>query len=228
MYSIFLDCEQLVHIINNAMAEDEDDPEMETDDDDEEIFEDRSKILTNSSPKMQKLLCFLKQYVDSNPDNKLKALIFVKRRYTAKCIYHIIRRYANAHPKVDIRPDFMVGIHNNMPEAIESILANKCNEQTLERFKRNEINLIVASSVLEEGIDLQACNLVVAYDSPETFRSYVQTKGRARMITSQYVLFTAHSVQVKLMQNIDMWKQVNTILKDVRLNTSALSKNLQL
>lgn len=196
--------------------DDEEDDKMKTDDENEETIEDRSLILTNSSPKVQRLLIYLQQHAQ-NFEDEIKALIFVKRRYTAKCIYHVIQRFAKALPTLNIRPDFMVGSSNAMPESIEAILNTKCNIVTLDRFKRNEINVIVASSVLEEGIDLQACNLVIAYDCPQTFRSYIQTKGRARMSTSKYVIFTPIAEQTRLSQKLKTWMEVNTILKDVRI-----------
>ena len=46
---------------------------------------------------------------------------------------------------------------------------------------------ITCSQVIE-GIDLPSCNLVVKYDFPQTFRSYIQSKGRARKRGSQYIL----------------------------------------
>ena len=48
--------------------------------------------------------------------------------------------------------------------------------------------MLVSTSVVEEGIDVPACNLVVKFDFPTTFRSYIQSKGRARKSGSRYVL----------------------------------------
>ena len=43
-----------------------------------------------------------------------------------------------------------------------------------------ECNLLIGTSVLEEGIDIPKCNLVIRFDVPTAYRSYVQSKGRAR------------------------------------------------
>ena len=50
------------------------------------------------------------------------------------------------------------------------------------------MNVLISTSVVEEGIDVPSCNLVVKYDFPQTFRSYIQSKGRARKRGSLYIL----------------------------------------
>lgn len=213
------DCEEFIHILVYAMDEEDesDDEAMETDDGIVLSKENRSKVLTNSTPKVQKLLTFLKQYVEKNGGKEMKALIFVKRRTTAKCLSHIIRRFAIARPKaLEISPDFMVGNNSKMPDSIESILCNKGNRKALDRFKQGEINLIVSTSVLEEGIDIQECNVVICYDTPDTFRSYVQCKGRARMANSQYVIMSPVGQSAKLENKMKEWMLINETLKKVR------------
>ena len=51
-----------------------------------------------------------------------------------------------------------------------------------------QVNLLVATSVAEEGLDIRTCSLVVRFDLPETLSSYIQSRGRARMQKSLYVL----------------------------------------
>jgi endoribonuclease Dicer len=51
-----------------------------------------------------------------------------------------------------------------------------------------ECNLLVGTSVLEEGIDIPKCNLVIHFNVPQVYRSYVQSKGRARAQDAYYIL----------------------------------------
>ena len=46
----------------------------------------------------------------------------------------------------------------------------------------------MSTNVVEEGLDMRSCNLVIKFDFPDNFRSYVQSKGRARAKPSQYIL----------------------------------------
>ena len=209
-------------MLSYQLDEDEDSDE-EDDDNGTGRIDSRTKILPNSSRKVQQLLLFLTTHMKKyGPDRKMKGIIFVKRRHTAKCLAHIIKRYVQSEPVLDIRPDFMVGSNSNLPGDIEQILANKQNRKVLERFKKNEINLIVASNVLEEGIDIQVCNLIVMYDIPETFRSYVQSKGRARMAQSDYVIMVSSAEQNKLTGKIREWREINDILKRVSNHNAPL------
>lgn len=71
----------------------------------------------------------------------------------------------------------------------------------------------MTTSVLEEGVDLQMCNLVICYDTPATYRSYVQSKGRARMANSTYALLTESQNYDKLLRSLDEFKKIERILR---------------
>lgn len=62
--------------------------------------------------------------------------------------------------------------------------------QVLTDFREGIYNLIFATSVIEEGMDVAACNLVVRFDLPSDVRSYTQSKGRARAKHAFFVVLT--------------------------------------
>ena len=39
-------------------------------------------------------------------------------------------------------------------------------KETLRKFRKGAVNVIVSTSVVEEGIDVPSCNLVVKFDFP--------------------------------------------------------------
>lgn len=64
---------------------------------------------------------------------------------------------------------------------------------------------MIATKVGEEGLDIQTCCLVIRYDLPETVASFIQSRGRARMRESEYVLlvdrcFLLHTLKNSLVQ----------------------------
>lgn len=175
-------------------------------------------ILSNSSQKVIYLISLLKRHLKIHGTN-LKALVFVTRRHSAKNIFHTIRKCSEIDPDFNIRADFMVGNNSSMPDSIEQILQNKWNRKVLERFKKNEINVIVATSVLEEGIDLQMCNVVISYDVPNEFRKYIQSKGRARMRESTYIIMCPKENYQQLCSKLNEWRDIDSKLKTVSSNT---------
>lgn len=219
---IFIELEELYHAVDEQIHDEDDGSSMDVDDDRDEfdaqdMREDPQIILTNSTNQIQKLLIFLKDHLNQMQPGKqkLKALVFVQRRISAKILCNIIRRFANADSNMNLNVDFMVGNNSRMPESMENYLCNRNNSKVLDKFRRGEVDLIVTTSVLEEGIDLQDCNLIMAFDKPLHYRAYVQMKGRARLKSSTYVIMNPTAETIKLQHKIIEWKQINDILKRV-------------
>lgn len=67
-----------------------------------------------------------------------------------------------------------------------------------------QLNLLIATKVGEEGLDIQTCCLVIRFDLPETVASFIQSRGRARMPQSEYAFLVdrcsskAYRVEYKL------------------------------
>ena len=51
---------------------------------------------------------------------------------------------------------------------------------TIRNFKDNKINVLIATSVIEEGLDISTCNVVISINEILNVKSFIQTKGRAR------------------------------------------------
>lgn len=62
------------------------------------------------------------------------------------------------------------------------------NEQkdTIRKFRQGDLNLLISTSVAEEGLDIPECNLVVRYGLLTNEIAQKQAIGRARAKNSQY------------------------------------------
>lgn len=77
-------------------------------------------------------------------------------------------------------------------------------ERIMAKFRDGRINVIFATSVAEEGIDIPQCNLVVRFDLYHTTIQYIQSRGRARVKDSIY----AHMVEENNTEERDCVKYV--------------------
>lgn len=59
----------------------------------------------------------------------------------------------------------------------------------LSDLRRGEINVLIATSVVEEGVDVQACSFVLVFDTLKNIKSYIQMKGRARQKNAKFFVF---------------------------------------
>ncbi|RAL54476.1 hypothetical protein DM860_001604 [Cuscuta australis] len=66
--------------------------------------------------------------------------------------------------------------------------SRRAQNQIVDEFRMGMVNIIVATSILEEGLDVQNCNLVIRFDPSSTVCSFIQSRGRARMQNSEFIL----------------------------------------
>nr|AGW15597.1 dicer 1 [Nematostella vectensis] len=149
--------------------------------------------LTHLLPKAKALVEILKQYGNpqaSTPDISLCGIVFVERRYTAKILCEQLNIIATRDPSLEfIKCDFVVGHGaSGINSSSDTQMGSTKQEKVLKMFRKHQINLLVATSVVEEGLDVPKCNFVVRFDFPQNFRSYVQSKGRARAKNSAFIV----------------------------------------
>lgn len=181
-------------------------------------YEENEQIEKFSSDKILKLIEIFREYKNKS-NEELCAIIFTKRRFTAKILYHIIDALRRCNPEfMHLKPDYMVGYNSNPYNATrENLFISKKNRQVIESFRNKETNVIVASSVLEEGVDVQKCTLVIRFDLPEDYRGYIQSKGRARHKSSIYYMMVEQSDFSKFHQKYQEYQAVEGTLTAVSL-----------
>ncbi|KAI8329686.1 P-loop containing nucleoside triphosphate hydrolase protein, partial [Blakeslea trispora] len=150
------------------------------------------------TPKAQALIDCLTNILNTN--DKLKefcGIIFVERRHTATAIKILIEQLQGLN--TFLRCEVLYG-HGTATGGNLQMKYTVQNE-VISKFRKGEINLMIATNVAEEGLDIQACNYVIRFDTTKTAIGYIQSRGRARKENSKYIV----------MLNVKSEKEINLI-----------------
>ncbi|UTT88438.1 hypothetical protein NDA17_003666 [Ustilago hordei] len=139
---------------------------------------------TNSSPKLLRLIELLHCFEPSK--SSFCGIIFVERRQTATLLVELVKRI----PGLEfIHPEFLLGHDNGAANGGAPGMDWHDQVQVLNRFRRRKpTNLLIATSIAEEGLDIQAANLVIRFDLFNRHISFLQSRGRARAKESRFIL----------------------------------------
>ncbi|XP_073247902.1 endoribonuclease Dicer-like isoform X3 [Porites lutea] len=169
-------------------------------------------------PKLQLLLSVLREFGNSqNSENKLCGIVFVERRYTALVLSKQINIAANLYPELSfIKSNFVIGhgTGGKVNYSNETEMNFKKQEEVLRQFRLHKFNLLIATCVVEEGLDIPRCNLVCRFDFPMTFRSYVQSKGRARAKDSNYIILVDEEEYEEKQGELERMRDIEDILSE--------------
>ncbi|XP_066152978.1 endoribonuclease Dcr-1 isoform X1 [Euwallacea fornicatus] len=149
-------------------------------------------------------------------EDMLCALIFVHNRYKAKAIFALLCVLSQEDDDFWwISALFSVEkVADITREPREAEQEHKTQEEVLRKFRCHECNILVSTAVLEQGCDLPKCNLVVRFDLPETFHSYIQSKARARASEAHYILFPNEHEVDKFVTHLAEYNEIeNTLLR---------------
>jgi ERCC4-related helicase len=142
-------------------------------------------------------------------------VIFVKERIVVSMLFQIL----STHPQTAGRFKFatFVGLSNNVKKrtGIHELLDLESQNKSLEAFRVKQKHIIIATDVLEEGIDVAACNLVICFDPPQNLKSFIQRRGRARKRKSRFVIMQPCTfINTKTDRWIQLEEEVHRLCQD--------------
>ncbi|XP_063789698.1 interferon-induced helicase C domain-containing protein 1 isoform X2 [Pseudophryne corroboree] len=122
-------------------------------------------------------------------NNKARGIVFTKTRQSAVALCQWIKDNEKFR-EVGIHAHYLIGAGSN-----SDYISMTQNDQkkVIHKFSTGELNLLIATSVAEEGLDIKECNIVILYGLITNEIAMVQARGRARAENSAVVLVASSS-----------------------------------
>ncbi|MEM0465417.1 MAG: DEAD/DEAH box helicase [Candidatus Pacearchaeota archaeon] len=128
-------------------------------------------------PKINELIKIIEKDILENPKNK--SIIFTQYRETALKITNEIKKIPN------IKASIFIG----QSKKRKTGLSQKEQQKIIEDFKNGIINVIVATSIGEEGLDIPEVNSVIFYEPIPSAIRRIQRAGRtARLMKGKLII----------------------------------------
>ncbi|KAK8582828.1 hypothetical protein V6N13_069596 [Hibiscus sabdariffa] len=128
-----------------------------------------------------KVLCLIESLLEYRMLKDIRCIIFVERVMTAIVLQSLFSELLPKHSSW--KSKYVAGNSSGLLNQ-----TRKKQNEIVEEFRNGMVNIIFATSILEEGLDVQACNLIIRFDPSSNICSFIQSRGRARMENSDYLL----------------------------------------
>ncbi|XP_045525418.1 endoribonuclease Dcr-1 [Pieris brassicae] len=144
--------------------------------------------------------------------DSLCGIVFMNEPLMAKIMFMMIIDMSRSRPSLSHLCAQYCAVET-VQEPREHQRQGRKQEDVLKKFRMHECNLLLATSALEEGIDLPRCNLVVRWDVPPSYRSYGLCRSRARAAKSSVsLLANADRHSTLLVHNLAVYKELDQIV----------------
>lgn len=160
-----------------------------------------------SDPKQDELLKVLER---ENTKGVRRMIVFVSYREVAKQLVEFIDRRG----KTALRPYLLIGHARRGMSSSQQLDA-------ISRFKEGAYNVLVATQVGEEGLDITGSDVVVFYDNTPSALRFVQRTGRTGRVSPGrvYIMFFKNTLDEKYLwiakrRELRMKKVISDLSKD--------------
>ncbi|XP_069332609.1 antiviral innate immune response receptor RIG-I isoform X1 [Eulemur rufifrons] len=163
---------------------------------------------SKENPKLEDLCFILQEEYHLNPETR--TILFVKTR----ALVDALKKWIEGNSKLGfLKPGILTGRCRTNQDIGMTLPAQKC---ILDAFRTSgDNNILIATSVADEGIDIAQCNLVILYEYVGNVIKMIQTRGRGRARGSKCFLLTSNADVIE--------KEKMNIYKEQMMNESILS-----
>ncbi|MFL6342769.1 MAG: helicase-related protein [Nitrososphaeraceae archaeon] len=189
---------------------------------DPRILEAKALIsgIQKEHPKVKRVLELVKQHLQSSvnatEESRSRVLIFTQYRDTARHITDILS-------KSSIRSSRFVGQAKRQGD---EGMRQEEQATVLELFRNGEFNVLVATSIAEEGLDIPEVDLVIFYEPIPSEIRYIQRKGRTGRKSAGSVIILAANETVDRRYHLASQRRIEMMHKRLSNITNITLKQM--
>ena len=174
-------------------------------------------------PKIETLKKLIeKEFAQNNPS---KIMVFAQFRETASVIAKSLNELTGVNAKT------FIGQAKKQQSGISTGLSQKEQKNVIEQFKSGEVNILVATSIGEEGLDIPEVNAVYFYEPIPSEIRRIQRAGRtARLMKGKLAILITKGTRdeahhyAAIAREKKMGKTIDLVNKDLQNKNQALDK----
>ncbi len=125
------------------------------------------KSINVEHPKLGEVVKIVEQQIDIKSESKI--IVFTHYRDTSTQVVELLKKLGN------VRPVRFVG---QTSKDEDKGLSQKQQAEVIKKFKQGNFNVLIATSVAEEGLDIPSTDLVVFYEPIPSEIRLIQRRGR--------------------------------------------------
>ncbi|XP_010730514.3 interferon-induced helicase C domain-containing protein 1 isoform X1 [Larimichthys crocea] len=154
-----------------------------------------------------------------------RGIIFTKTRRSAIALSQWIQE----NPKfadIGVKASYVIG---GGDQSNVKPMTSAEQRDVLAKFGKGQVNLLIATTVAEEGLDIPACNFVIRYGLVTNEISMMQARGRGRAEDSSYTLVEVKNSGVAEKECVNEYREdmMNKAIKKIRaLNQADYDKRI--
>ncbi len=175
-----------------------------------------SKKINYQSNRITQMLKQLELIFSKNKESKI--IIFLENRIVTHYLECVVTKFLMEKYENKYKCTSVIGVNNGKNKTVinPTNTLKKLNER-IEGFNNGKYNILIGTSTIEEGLDIQSCNVVMVFTEIRTPKSYIQMKGRARNKNSEFIIFSFSPEKTR--KNILDFIKLNIIMKKLFKNS---------
>ncbi|XP_030641741.1 interferon-induced helicase C domain-containing protein 1 [Chanos chanos] len=158
--------------------------------------------------------------------DEARGIIFTKTRLSAIALSQWIQENRKFE-EAGVRASHLIG---GGDQSVVKPMTSAEQKDVLSRFRSGEINLLIATTVAEEGLDIKECNVVIRYCLVTNEIAMIQARGRGRAEDSSYTLVEEEGSGVAERESVNEYREKmmsKAIDRVMKLNRADYEKKIK-